>query len=302
MSTRARTALSLVLVTAASLVTSGASAAPASPWSDVTRSARGQAAAARAAGLFDAANVPTARSDLRVYDVENGDLVVLPRWVEPASFVSRSVIRNGHPAVEAEASVIIGLQSRRQSAEGVAAVDGHVAGTGPMAAAAYWSQYDSGCFAWLRQGGSYMAPCYYVSKLMNDGNSKRDYFALRQRASLGTQKAGSGNYDGWLMSKRTAGSATQYWADWEPGAEIRGNCGSVNLAVMAKGVTIGISATACDRWEPTLWEAPGHFRNKWNCDCFVGVSGMRQVASNIAVAVPQGRYPSWTISAGFLGW
>ena len=146
-----------------------------------------------------------------------------------------------------------------------------------------------------------MAPCFYVSKLMNDGSSTRDYFALRQKASLGTERFGSVNWDGWVASVRKSGSTTQYWEDWDPGSEMRGSCSSVTLSVSVKLVTIGIGANLCERWEPGLYPDAGHFRNKWNCDCILGVASLRQVASNIAVSTAQGRYPTWTISAGFTG-
>jgi hypothetical protein len=302
MTRKARVAIIVSVVTSATVLASNAVAAPPSPWTDISETARGRAAVARAETLFGEGQVRIAAADLRVFDVDDGDVLVVPGWVRPETFLTRDVVENGRVATEAEAAVVIGLHPPGSTTESAPALEGQLAAAdGLTAAAAYWSQYDSGCFAWLKNGGSYMAPCYYVSKLINDGSSTRDYFALRQRASIGTQKTGSGNYDGWIMSTRTSGSPSQAWIDWEPGAEVRGNCGTLELSVAAKGVAIGISATACERWDPTLWEAAGHFRNKWNCDCFVGVSGMRQVASNIAVSVAQGKYPSWTLTAGFKG-
>jgi hypothetical protein len=289
------------VVTGSVLLSSSAAAAPSAPWHELTGSERGHAAARRAAALFEASDVPTRQADLKVFDAGNGDVLVVPRWVSPDTFRSRGVTRGGRPAVEVEASVIVGLLGGK--GRSTAGLDGQVASAdgAAVAAAPYWSQYESGCFAWMRNGGSYLAPCYYISKLINDGSSTRDYFALRQKASIGTDRWGSGNYDGWLMSARTSGSTTQYWEEWEPAGELHGNCGTVNLSVMVKGVTLGISSTACERWEPTLWPDAGHFRNKWNCDCWIGVAGMRQVASNIAVSVAQGKWPRWTLWAGFTG-
>ena len=298
MSRRARAALVLSMLTGTAFLSTGATAAPGSPWREVTDSSRGRAAAISAANQFADSGVPTRTSDLRVFDVADGDLLVLPRWVEPASVLRREVVANGRIATEVEASLLIGLAARNPAGRSTASLDGQLAGVS-TAAAAYWYQYNSGCFKWLRKDGAYMAPCFYTSKLMNDGSSTRDYFSLRQKASVGSSSAGSATYDAWLLSKRTSGSTTQWWEDWEPGGELRGNCGSVTLSVSVKGVGVGISSTACERWEPTLWEDAGHFRNKWNCDCWFGVTSMREVASNIAVSVPQGKYPRWTISAGF---
>ena len=299
MSRRMRAAVIGSVIAASGLLATSAAAAPRS-WEDLTATERGRAATARAAELFAGNDVPAVVAELRAYDVGSGDVLVVPRWLRPDTVRSRSVTRGDRLATEAEASVVAGLLGGR--APRSATLDGQLAGAGgSLAAAPYWSQYESGCFAWLRNGGSYMAPCYYISKLINDGSSTRDYFALRQRASIGTERWGSGNYDGWLLSQRPSGTATQYWEEWEPAGELHGNCGSVNLSVMVKGVTLGISSTACERWEPTLWPDAGHFRNKWNCDCWIGVAGMRQVASNIAVSTPQGKWPRWTLWAGFTG-
>lgn len=51
----------------------------------------------------------------------------------------------------------------------------------------------------------------------------------------------------------------------------------------------------------TLWEDPGHFRNKWSCDCWFGIDADREVAFQIAVKMAQGTTPRWTLSAGFTG-
>lgn len=284
-----------LLATAA--MTASTSAGPPAAWTDISETERGRSSAARAAALFDDARSPVPVADLRSLALPNGDVVVLPRWVAPAALQWTQVVKNGRPGTAAEASIVVG---RRTASEwphpGVA---GHLAGT--VAAAPFWQPYDSGCFAWLRHGGSFMAPCYYAAKLMNDGNASRDYFSLRQKASIGTDRAGSANWDGWLASIRTTGSAVQAWEDWDPGSEVRGGCSTYNATVEVKLISIGISASACDRWEPGLDPDPGRYRVKWNCDCFLGIASLRQVASNIAVSTGQGRYPSWTLSAGFTG-
>jgi hypothetical protein len=289
----------VVAVATLMTATAGAAAAPpARAWQYITGTHRGRDAAEKSAARFSQAGVRTRAGDLRVLEGAGGDVLVLPTSVKVESVIRRDVVDRDRLLTELNAAITVGAGAA--DAAEAAALDGQLASTeGVVAAVPYWSEKSRGCFSWLRRGGSYMAPCYYINKLINDGDGARDYFSLRQKATIGVDQFPWTIYDGWVQSVRAAGTSAQTWYDWDPGGTISGGCSSTSVSVSVKLVEIGIGATRCERWEPTLWQDAGHFRNKWNCDCFFGVGDARQVASAIAVSVGQGKSPVWTLSAGF---
>lgn len=282
------------MVLAACLVPTAAVNADGPNVTDISGTSRGRQAVADAGRLFAAQGVTIGTDRLRVHQIEQ-DLIVVPDTVTLSSATVARVRRGDRTALENVVQLLVGSGAASPD-EAITASAGAL-----LAAAPYWQEKERGCFAWLRKGGSFMAPCYYIHKLVNDGDGSRDYYTLKYKATVGTDRFGSGNYDAWIESIRTSGSYRQYWYDWEPGADVSGNCGETSLSFAVKGVMATFSATRCERWDMTLWQDAGHFRNKWNCDCWIPVAQDRQVAFQIGVATDQSRTPLWTVSAGFSG-
>ncbi len=243
-----------------------------------------------AAVQFEYAEVPIDLADLRVCPVADGYIVV-PRTVELAvASSSASDAFSGH-AARAIVSLLAGASiAPLEDPESFASLDQTAVGP-------YWREREANCFAWVRNGSAYLAPCYYIHQLMNDGDGARDYYTLKFRATSG----GGRRWDAWLESVRAAGSAAQYWYDWAPGGDVTSNCQNVSLSSPVLGLMATLTSTRCERWDMTLWADAGHFRNKWNCDCWLGIDADREVAFQIGVKMNQGTTPRWTLSAGFTG-
>lgn len=243
-----------------------------------------------AASLFAHEGVTVDLEDLHTCATPDG-WIVAPKWIEPsAGSTAESDVPSGR-AVQYVLSVPVGERIQRLSGPDSPARNE------PTAVSPYWLERESSCFAWIRNGSAYLAPCYYIHQLMNDGDGTRDYFALKFRATSG----GGRRWDAWLESIRPSSSARQYWYDWAPGGDVTSNCQNVSLGFPVLGVIATMTSTRCERWDMTLWEDPGHFRNKWNCDCWFGIDADREVAFQIAVKMNQGTTPRWTLSAGFTG-
>lgn len=268
-------------------VSAGEAGSGTDPLEAITGSAAGKAAVARATTLLDDVGFRVDAGRLRAYANAGGDILVVPESVleTPALNARRDPHLEWQVGTTIEADPLEGLS---------ASVDTRVA------AAAYWSQRESGCFAWLRRNESYSAPCYYIHKLINDGDWGRDYWSLKYKTTIGAEGA-SANWDGWISSVRTPGSTTQTWFDWDPGGDVRSNCQDVTLGVQVRLATASISATRCERWDMTLSSTPGTFRNHWNCDCFIPTDEERQVAFVIGVTTAQNRSPLWNLAHGFRG-
>ena len=148
------------------------------------------------------------------------------------------------------------------------------------------------CYSRYTEAMGWFDHCRQFGYIASDGDTSRDHWVLKQ---YGTCKSNSG----WRMSLcslssvRASGTATQYWEDWAPTADSSGACRTISISVTAFGVGVSGSYNACETNDITKGAAAGSFGSAWKGSV---ASSERAVRSQIAVGVPQGQLPGFTLS------
>ncbi len=181
------------------------------------------------------------------------------------------------------------------SPEGVAvAAEGDIM----LAAAAYWSRREGGCFSRKWVDSAWLDSCYEVSRLINDNDSARDFYALEHWATMGETQFGLRH--AWVNGFRPSGTPAQSWYRWAPTADSSGFCRDVAVSVSVLSAPVGSTFQACEGWDMTK-SANGtnvSFKNQWQCNCSFMVGGNRATAYTITVTVAAGSYPVWSLGWG----
>jgi hypothetical protein len=172
-----------------------------------------------------------------------------------------------------------------------------------------WQYAGGGCFDVLSSAFGYSVSCYELDRVVSDGTATRDFWALEHWSTTGPDfnsgiTANAKIYDAWIASTRAGGSPAMSWMDWSPRGDRSGLCQPIGLTVTVLKLPLTGTYEMCEQWDMTWSSDPGRFRNQWRCGCFFpfGVQADREVAYSVAVSVPNGTWPSWVLSQGFLAW
>jgi hypothetical protein len=159
----------------------------------------------------------------------------------------------------------------------------------------YWQQYNSNCLT-VDNNTGYITHCFYKSKLINDGDPNKDFWALERK---GTTKSKSIYWmkNAWIDS--SISSATNpVWYDWSPGQdEFHDPCNNFTVGINVEAAYLEESFPLCEQWDITFYpNEPGRFVNTWRGTAY---RSERQVAFKIAISTSQGTQPYFGWSAGF---
>jgi len=249
---------------------------------DITDTSRGQQAVARLADLSAQFGASTGvKLDRAAYQVVEGiagdpnAIWVLPKASElPAIQTTPSGV-----------SVIVAAEPEATAESTSAAAVVPLASKG----IAWQSPY---CYSRYTEAVGWLDHCRQFAQVTYDGDSSRDHWVLKL---YGTCKGNSG---WWMQRCQLAsvknGTTTQYWEDWSPKSDTSGGCRSISISVSAFGVGVSGNYTGCETSDITKGSAAGSFTSAWASS---GVSqSERAVQSQIAVGVPNGQLPSYTLS------
>jgi len=260
---------------------------------DVTATREGRVQAQRVAHRRAERGQATPLAELRVYRFAPGGFGVAPRGIR---VLAASAILDAGGRARVRVDVRIGAAPEPASAGGL------VAATGPS-----WSWVDGDCFDALFSSFGYSVSCYSLSHVAADGSATRDFWALEQWSVTGpTFHTGltpnTRIYDAWIAAQRAASSPVMTWVDWSPRGDRSGSCQDIGLSVTALKLPLAGTFEMCEQWDATWYAEAGRFRNQWKCGCVYpfGVQWDREVAYMLAVSVPNGTFPSWVLSQGFL--
>jgi hypothetical protein len=97
------------------------------------------------------------------------------------------------------------------------------------------------------------------------------------------------------------------WEDWDPLGDLStSTCTIQPLQISVFNTGFSTSGLLCERWDMTLFNDAGHFKQQWSCGCLWPLGqpwpnsrGMRYVQG---ISVPGGGSALWTLSAGFTAW
>ncbi|MDQ3525979.1 MAG: hypothetical protein M3451_13140 [Chloroflexota bacterium] len=146
--------------------------------------------------------------------------------------------------------------------------------------------------------GAPLDTCYYIFKLINDGNDSKDYWSLRHWSTVG--ETAYGLRSAWIKGTRPTGTTWQNWTDWDLGTDRNANCSSTYIDVTFI-ITVGANFDACETWDMTK-SANGSnvsYKMEWKCNCWPWMGEVdREVAYSILVNVSQGATPRWTLGMG----
>ena len=270
---------------------------PATELVDVTSTRVGRLEAARVAERRAARGQVTRTGDLRVYRFAPGAFVVAPSRVPLLGATARRLPAGG---VRVEVGIRVAAPSTLPGAP--ARSPSLAAAGGPS-----WTWVDGECFDALYTAFGYSVSCFALSRVVADGSATRDYWALEQWSLTGPNfhngiTPNSRIYDSWVATQRAVGSPAMTWIDWSPRSDTSGACQTVGLSVSALKLPLSGTFEMCEQWDATWYAEAGRFKNQWRCGCLYpfGVAWDREVAYLIAVGVPNGTFPSWTLSQGFL--
>lgn len=256
------------------------------PGTEITDSAQGRAFLAEtAARLAPAVATGELRGlDLaasRVYDGIPGDPDAI--WIVPAGaeLPEVTVSADGvHVSIDAVAEA--------PTSRGI----GGAPGKAGLAAAGTLTWQSAYCYARYTEPVGWFDHCRQFGYIAADGDTSRDHWVFKQ---YGTCKSVSGMRMSLcsLSSVRKSGSTTQYWEDWAPTADTTGGCRSISISVSAFGVGVSGSYSGCETNDITKGAAAGTFTSAWKGSV---ASSERAVQSQIAVGVPQGSTPAFTLA------
>lgn len=172
-----------------------------------------------------------------------------------------------------------------------------------MLASTYWQIDTAGCLPYLYINEVRMDACVRQEKLMNDGVSNQDYWAMHSWGTVYTTNNRKAT-QAWVQLQRSGTSSAFTMMDKQPGSSSSGNCQSIQLGLnVGSGYGISYSTTynRCDTWNPFYFGNPTtpYFKNMWSGDVRNG--GSRQVAASMAVYTAEWAYPVWYLTWGFTG-
>jgi len=226
------------------------------PGNDISASELGRDLAAEASARYRSYGVEAGLNDLKVMDLGDGNILIAPA---AAADVVATLDADG-PGYEISTTVGHTLDAP----EGVAmAADGDVV----LAAAAYWSRRESGCFTRWWVDSAYMDTCYEISKLINDNDGTQDFWGLEHWSTVGETQWGL--RDAWINGTRLSGSTWQNWYRWSPGSDLSGGCRNVNVSVTVLSASLGATFQTCETWDMTK-SANGSnvsYKQHWKCMC-----------------------------------
>jgi hypothetical protein len=257
---------------------------------EITGTARGHELVRHAAQQFAAQGASADVRSLHAWEVAPGEHIV--GRVLPANF-SSSVTTDGDGRTRIELRFDVTAATEADS--------GRVAASG-VAVTPSWVQIGGECFNWIRNFAGELLPCYKLRKLVGEA-FPRDYYGLEQYGTVQATPYGK-IYDGWVAAVRAPVSATMRWEDWDPlGDLVTNTCMIQPLSISILGTGFSTSGLLCERWDMTLYNDAGHFKQMWSCGClwpfgqpYPNSRGMRYVQG---ISVPGGGSPWWTLTAGF---
>jgi len=160
-----------------------------------------------------------------------------------------------------------------------------------------WVRLGSSCFERVADLWSWIDHCYELYGLAFDGDAQLDTYALVRTATAGPNwpwvvKAAS------IGSQALGGTATQSWRDWSPRSDHSGPCGPFSVSIRSPLPGAETLVERCETWNITKGSAGGAFSVAWSgCAC----TDDRELASVIAVSVPQGSSVGWVLPASVAG-
>ncbi len=173
---------------------------------------------------------------------------------------------------------------------------GGTTGMSGTSVGASWTFVASQCFSRISDTFSWLDHCYTMYRLANDGDAVRDWFAMNHVATMQANAP-------WVMNGASIGSAPaagipQSWADWAPRSDTSGACRQILVSISSPVSGIGDPATACESWRIQKSAKAGQFAVTWDGH---GQHAARELSMEIAVSVPQGGWPQWTLPASVSG-
>jgi hypothetical protein len=260
---------------------------------EITGTARGSELVRTSSQRFADQGFPVEPGHLHAWELASGDVIVaeaLPRNLRLTSETDPT----GRTHIEV--SYDIGAQVEADL-ERIASLDGAVAAT-PS-----WAQIGGSCLEIVSNPWGWLQPCYKLRKLVNESFS-RDYYSLEQFGTVQAAPFTLGKiYDGWVAAVKAPGSASMAWEDWDPLGDLTSNnCMVQPLQISVMGTGLSTGGLLCERWDMTLYQDPGHFKQLWSCGCvwpfgqpYPNSRGMKYVQG---ISVPGGGSVFWTLSAG----
>ncbi|MCU0491183.1 MAG: hypothetical protein MUD01_06330 [Chloroflexaceae bacterium] len=168
-----------------------------------------------------------------------------------------------------------------------------------------WEQTNFNCRDDPAQYGI-MSSCWYTYRMLNDSDPNRDYWALKQKATVQTV-SGYALTMASVASKpivRTGTIDTVKWYGWEPGQSRAGECITVTLILTPFGIGAELPINMCESWvidkSPSV---PGEFKTTWRMfpAMVLYYPHSREVGSVIAIATAPGQDVGWDLTKEFLG-
>jgi hypothetical protein len=262
---------------------------------DVSSTARGQRLVAEARDEFAQQGHSYKKSDLRAMQSPDGTITILPAALTDSLVVAAAPRVDG--SIQYSTFVNVGLQAANQTV----AEDRPLAQSAVVAAAAaYWSVRETACFRSFYVDSARLDVCYRISKLINDNNTSRSYWALEVGGTA--FETDKGLRSAFVSGERTPGSVTQRWEfGWQPASSITRNCTDYFVGV-THIVSIGQTFQVCEKWTMTKSanESSPYLKFEWGCNAFLCqiVKDDRDVAEAYQVSVGQTQTPLFRLGYG----
>jgi hypothetical protein len=167
-------------------------------------------------------------------------------------------------------------------------------------AAPSWSWVGNYCFSQTSDKFAVLDHCYTKYKLLNDGSSTSDWFALHR---FGTAH----NNSPWVLNQarirayRYSGSS-QSWADWSPKSNWSGGtCSTTSVGITTPVGGLSYSFDRCPEKVTFTKSANGSQPDYTQTWSGMGTRGNREVRFEISVRVKQGGTATWTLPASVIG-
>ena len=183
---------------------------------------------------------------------------------------------------------------------GTASLNDSLVGTedvSPMQAPQYWSLVTSQCFARIEGVSGWIDHCCQLYKVVLESNDEKDYYQLVHYATA-RSKAIFSLRSVWIECVKHESSSTMEWLDWSPGSDLNiKRCTPITIERTNSGSSIGGTFTICETgWDITKYAEAGKFMNRWYGRAW---RSERDVAYMVGVAVPQGGWPVWSLTASY---
>ena len=183
---------------------------------------------------------------------------------------------------------------------GTASLNDYLVGTedvSPMQAPQYWSLVTSQCFAHIEGVSGWIDHCCQLYKVVLESNDEKDYYQLVHYATARSKTIFSLR-SAWVECVKHESSSTMEWLDWSPGSDLNiKRCTPITIERTNSGSSIGGTFTICETgWDITKYAEAGKFMNRWYGRAW---RSERDVAYMVGVAVPQGGWPVWSLTASY---